>query len=245
MVVSKVKMQRALSAIAILVCVPLRTGGQGASPTNCENSYAANVSMSFEIVAIPGATHVSDGLGPYLDDRKTCTAVRDETEGFFAFGAPNRREWEECTGKAFRSWTTDLSKPVAGGGGLDRGKLSSPSMHVRFITRRDAQGKFVGLRDLAVGDSLDALYLRVVDELNGNLQLIFAPKPTGCVGYTQADGSTAARVRRASASLWEVDIPQGSIGRLKTPAGRRGGAPSLIDHGLYGFTARYRIRSVR
>jgi hypothetical protein len=192
---------------------------------------------------LPAATHIADGKGAYIEDRSNCTAVRDETEGFFAFGAPNRREWVECEGKEIRSWTTDLSHPVAGGGGIDRGKLTSPSMHFRLVVRRDGQGRFLGLRDLPIGDSLEALYLRIVNERNGNLQLIFAPTATQCPGYTPAHGSTAAKVRRMSATLWEVDLPPGSVGRLVTPSGRRSGVPSLTDYGLYRFTARYRLRT--
>lgn len=230
----------------LLGLLPARTGGQGrAELPTCVNAYAASLPMRFEILPVAGATHLADSLGAYSESRASCLTVRDDSTGVFYLGSPNGREWAECSpDKATRSWTLDLSHPVAGGGGVDRGKLRSSGMHVRIVVQKDSLGRFVGLRDLKIGTTTEVLYLRLVNERENKGQVIFAPTSPGCSGYTQTPGTTAAKIRRTSATTWEVDLPPGSIGRLKIQSGP-GAARELVDHGLYHFTARYRIESAR
>jgi hypothetical protein len=233
--------------ICILLALPAaRTGGQrGAELPTCVNAYAASLPMRFEILPVAGATHVSDSLGAYTESRTSCLTVRDDSTGIFYLGSPNEREWAECTAdKATRSWTLDLSHPVAGGGGVDRGKLRSSGMHVRIVVQKDSLGRFVGLRDLKIGATTEVLYLRLVNERENRGQVIFAPTSPGCSGYSLTPGTTAAKIRRTSATTWEVDLPPGSVGRLKIQSGPLA-ARELVDNGLYHFTARYRIESAR
>lgn len=211
--------------------------GQG-QPLPCENAYPVELPYRVSIVSLEGPNSLLSDGREYVHDRAACMNVTDDPRGFLHLAHPNGIYWSDCRITPNRQFTLDLSRPVPGGGGSDRGRIIDNRPHIQVFTRMDSLGKAAGFQGMAVGETTRAMHIAIA-ATGHQLRLYFNPAQS-CPGWlTVAPGSTQGTVTRTSATHWEIDIPEGSVGRLiEGPhAGPR------HDRGLYYFRARLTVEA--
>jgi hypothetical protein len=202
----------------------------------CIDPYPDDVPVRVTIVEVPGTGLFGDGR-EYVDDVPACMTALDSRRGFFRLAHPDRPNRPQCGITPNRSFRVDLSRPIAESGAVDRGVITDPRPHLQLWTRLDSAGNGAGLRGMRVGETTSALYLSVA--MTGHqLRLYFNPDSLSCPTWAvHARGSTRGTVTRTSATRWDVDVPEGSVGRLlEGPE-----STQRLDRGLYRFRARFTI----
>lgn len=229
--------------LVLLALLVTPAGGAGSGrDQRCDNSYPTLVPYRATIMeGIEGSSLVSDG-GSYAHDQAACLFVAQDPRGFFQLAHPAAPQWPECRNRMTRTFRMDLGHPVPGQGGIDRGTLLVMRPHLQVVTRLDSAGTMVGLEGMQVGETTPARYL-VVAATDHQLRLYFNPTYRACPAFIiliLAPGSTQGTVTRTSATQWEIDLPEGSIGRLLE------GAEGTVrqDRGLYFFRARILIETL-
>lgn len=227
--------------LVLLALLVTPAGGAGSGrDQRCDNSYPALVPYRATIMeGIEGSSLAGDGAA-YTHDHGACLYVAQDPRGFLQFAHPAAPQWPECRNRMTRTFRMDLGRPVPGEGGIDRGSLLVRRPHLQVHTRVDSAGTLVGLQGMQVGETSPARYL-VVSATDHQLRLHFNPTYTGCPAWiVLAPGSTHGTVTRTSATQWEIDLPEGSRGRLlEGPEGT-----VRQDRGLYFFRARILIETL-
>ena len=227
-------------ALAVVLAVGFSAArpGTGGQSEACENRYPAEVPYR---LTLPDSTDTSDLVSDgrdYLHDQSACMEVADHPLGFFALAHPNAPRWPECRNRMTRSFRIDLSHPVPGGGGESRGVITDSRPHLQIHTRLDSTGKNVGLQGMRIGETTKARYIAIA-ATDHQLRIYFNPEHTCPTRLVLARGSTQGMVTRRSATRWEIELPEGSMGRLLEGAEGR----ERQDRGLYYFRTRLIVDS--
>jgi hypothetical protein len=143
-----------------------------------------------------------------------------------------------------RTITIDLSRPVAGGGGVPLGIVQSHGVEVMAQWYKEADQTQHSVVEIPVGSEVKAEQANVVFNLDGvRHALQMGPQP---LGHCFSDGSamtgvgtSRATIRRVSETEWSVELPPGSAGRLFDI---HLGEPNAIDRGLYYVSLKFDIK---
>jgi hypothetical protein len=185
-----------------------------------------------------GMTFRSDALGAYADDSLACVEARQRTGGLIQVAFPVSSTYGCRATTPRRTWTIDLSRVVPGSGAAPLGAVAPVATNIIVIPSLDPRG-YVGLTDVPIGRSTGVQVFALVNRDNGD-RLVFAPHGVrGCGPWIPGPfpQTTEARVLRASASRWEITLPEGSIGELY-----QFNPPSTpVLKGLYYFQAHVTI----
>jgi hypothetical protein len=135
-----------------------------------------------------------------------------------------------------RSIQVDLSRPVDGGSGRPLGIIvDDHGVEVSAQWGRDSAFTARSLLDIPVDSTVLAAQMEVGFHIDGVYHALqFGPQPWGhCFSDGTAvhgAGTSRGTIRRISESAWEIELPQGSIGRLFDISRS---APNAVDKGLY------------
>jgi len=184
----------------------------------------------------------SDGRGSYVPQTDGVIGAFVATAAGFALTSP-------------RALSVNLNHPVAGGGGVPLGVITTvhalgtaegfqqPIGINTQLTR--TENRQASLLCIAPGRTEPAAQISVTFYIDGRLHLLqMGPQP---FGHGHPDwqpllihgaGTSSGTVSRTSATTWAVDLPAGSVGRLFD---LYEGPRRAVDKGLYNVQLRYEI----
>lgn len=143
-----------------------------------------------------------------------------------------------------RTFSLDLSHPVAGGGGLPFGRVTVSGDN-RLYTSWQRVGTLArSPLSIPVGGTVAAGQINVSFHLDGRFHILqMGPQPLGHC-HERADtrvhgaGTTSGTIHRSSPSRWVVDLPPGSVGRLFDASHT---VRHAVDKGLYRISLHYEL----
>jgi hypothetical protein len=138
----------------------------------------------------------------------------------------------------------DLSQPVTTSGAKVLGLIRDAKARIHVFLSHDHERHTIrNIQELASGDKAQSERVQFMLSINGIPHvLLVGPWGPGEFGPAQktpinGDGTTKATVKRISDTVWEVDAPTNTLGRLWENAD----TATPIDRGLYRVSFRFRF----